>query len=99
MQRTIRNASNTIDDVGSWHFSDIANLADDVRSWEQSGLPVTHSLAFGVTTWLIDRVADRLSNRRESDDETFTLPVEAARLKAREILNQFPQGGCMRTAD
>jgi hypothetical protein len=38
-------------------------------------------------------LADRLSNRRESDDETFTLPVEAARLKAREILNQFPQGG------
>jgi hypothetical protein len=42
-------------------------------------------------------LADRLSNRREPDDvflrETFTLPVDVARLKAREILNQFPQGG------
>ena len=40
-------------------------------------------------------LADRLSNRREPDDETFTLPVEAARLKAREILNQFAHGGYM----
>jgi hypothetical protein len=44
-------------------------------------------------------LADRLSNRREPDDgftrETFRLPVEAARLKAREILSQFPQGGYM----
>jgi hypothetical protein len=42
-------------------------------------------------------LADRISNRRKPDNdfprETFTLPVEAARLKAREILNQFPQGG------
>jgi len=27
--------------------------------------------------------------------ETFTLPVDAARLKAREILDQFPQAGYM----
>jgi hypothetical protein len=44
-------------------------------------------------------LADRISKRREPDDgflrETFTLPVEAARLKAREILNQSPQGGHM----
>jgi hypothetical protein len=44
-------------------------------------------------------LADRLSKRREPDHgfsrETFRLPVEAARLKAREILNQFPQGGYM----
>ena len=44
-------------------------------------------------------LADRLSNRREPDEgfsrETFRLPVEAARLKAREILNQSPQGGYM----
>ena len=42
-------------------------------------------------------LADRLSIRREPYDgftrETFTLPVEAARLKARKILSQFPQGG------
>jgi hypothetical protein len=25
--------------------------------------------------------------------EIFTLPIDAARLKAREILNQFPQAG------
>lgn len=44
-------------------------------------------------------LADRLSKRREPDDglsrETFRLPVEAARVKAREILDQFPQGGYM----
>jgi hypothetical protein len=44
-------------------------------------------------------LAERLSNRLEPVDgslrETFTLPVEAARLKAREILNEFPQGGYM----
>jgi hypothetical protein len=42
-------------------------------------------------------LAARIYNRREPDDgslrETFRLPVEAARLKAREILSQFPQGG------
>jgi hypothetical protein len=27
--------------------------------------------------------------------EIFTLPVDAARLKAREILDQYPQGGYM----
>jgi hypothetical protein len=42
-------------------------------------------------------LADRLSNRRSPDGgifrETFKLPVELARAKAREILNQLPQGG------
>ena len=44
-------------------------------------------------------LAARLSNRREPDKgllrETITLPVEAARLKAREVLDQSPQGDCM----
>ncbi len=44
-------------------------------------------------------IAKRMSERRESDGaflrETFTLPVEAARLKAREILNQASQGEYM----
>jgi hypothetical protein len=44
-------------------------------------------------------IAKRMSERRESDGaflrEIFTLPVEAARLKAREILNQSPQGDYM----
>ena len=42
-------------------------------------------------------LAERMSNRDEQVDgimrEIFTLPVEAARAKAREILNQAPQGG------
>jgi hypothetical protein len=38
-------------------------------------------------------LAERISNQRESTRETFRLPVEAARVKAREILDQFPQGG------
>jgi hypothetical protein len=44
-------------------------------------------------------LADRITNRRKPDEAllrvTFTLPVEAARVKAREILNQFPHGGYM----
>jgi hypothetical protein len=42
-------------------------------------------------------LAEHMSDRHEARDglmrETFRLPVEAARLKAREILNQFPQAG------
>jgi len=33
-------------------------------------------------------LADRMSSTTK-----FTLPIEAARLKAREILDQFPQAG------
>jgi hypothetical protein len=44
-------------------------------------------------------LAVRISNRSGPDHgvsrETFTLPIEAARLKAREIIDQFPQGGYM----
>ena len=44
-------------------------------------------------------LAERMSNRHEPDSssfrETFRLPVEVARVKAREILNQYPQGGYM----
>ncbi|MEA2896790.1 MAG: hypothetical protein QOJ84_2405 [Bradyrhizobium sp.] len=35
-------------------------------------------------------LADRMSGRQP---EIFTLPIDAARLKAREILDQFPQVG------
>jgi hypothetical protein len=42
-------------------------------------------------------IADRISSQREPDSgllrETFRLPVERARAKAREILSEFPQGG------
>ena len=44
-------------------------------------------------------LAERMSNRGEPVDgivrETFRLPVEAARTKAREIINQCPQGDYM----
>jgi len=36
-------------------------------------------------------LADRMSGIQEP--EIFTLPIDAARLKAREILDQFPQAG------
>jgi hypothetical protein len=36
-------------------------------------------------------LADRISSLRQP--EIFTLPIDAARLKAREILDQFPQAG------
>ncbi len=41
-------------------------------------------------------LAERISNRKPDDGfsrKTFRLPVEVARFKVREILNQFPQGG------
>jgi hypothetical protein len=44
-------------------------------------------------------LAQRMSNRSDPVDgtirEIFTLPVEAARAKAREILSEAPQGGHM----
>ena len=36
-------------------------------------------------------LADRMSGPQQPT--LFTLPIEAARLKAREILDQFPQAG------
>ena len=38
-------------------------------------------------------LADRMSGTRQP--EIFTLPIDAARVKAREILDQFPQAGYM----
>jgi len=44
-------------------------------------------------------LADRMAARRASGDgylrETFTLPREAARLKARDFLTRFPKAGYM----
>jgi hypothetical protein len=44
-------------------------------------------------------LANQMAYQREPDDrffgETFTLPVEAARVKARQILDEFPQDGYM----
>jgi hypothetical protein len=37
-------------------------------------------------------LADRMSGLQP---ETFTLPIDAARQKAREILDQFPRAGYM----
>ncbi len=36
-------------------------------------------------------LADRMTGM--SQPNTFTLPIDAARIKAREIIDQFPQGG------
>jgi hypothetical protein len=36
-------------------------------------------------------LADQMSPKRQP--KIFTLPIDAARLKAREILDQCPQGG------
>ena len=38
-------------------------------------------------------LAERISGVQQP--ETFTLPIDAARLKAREILGQFPHAGYM----
>jgi hypothetical protein len=38
-------------------------------------------------------LADRMSGIQQP--EIFTLPLDAARLKVREILNQFPRAGHM----
>jgi len=44
-------------------------------------------------------LADRMARRRKPDDgylrETFTLPREQARTRAREFLNRFPKAGYM----
>jgi hypothetical protein len=44
-------------------------------------------------------IADRLAQRKRSDDgflrETFTLPRDAARLKARDFLSRYPKAGYM----
>ena len=44
-------------------------------------------------------LAERISDRPEPDDgimrETFKLPVELARIKAREIISHAPQGDHM----
>ena len=48
-------------------------------------------------------LAERMSSRRDTDSsfsrETFRLPVELARAKAREILNQSPQGDYLTIVD
>jgi len=44
-------------------------------------------------------LADRLAQRKLRDDgflrETFTLPRDAARLKARDFLTRYPKAGYM----
>jgi hypothetical protein len=47
-------------------------------------------------------LAERISNREPDDGfslATFRLPVEAARVRAQEILNRSPQGGYMTTVE
>ena len=44
-------------------------------------------------------LANRMAGRRKRDDgylrETFTLPREQARVKARDFLNRYPKAGYM----
>ena len=44
-------------------------------------------------------IAERMAQRRKPDDgflrETFTLPRDKARLKARDFLDRYPKGGYM----
>ena len=44
-------------------------------------------------------IADRLARRKTGEDgflrETFTLPRDAARLKARDFLTRYPKAGYM----
>jgi hypothetical protein len=44
-------------------------------------------------------LAERMAARRKADDgflrETFTLPREQARLKARDFLSRYPKAGYM----
>jgi hypothetical protein len=48
-------------------------------------------------------LADQMAGQHNVNDgslhETFTLPIEAVRLKAREIIDQSPQGGYMTTVE
>ncbi len=49
------------------------------------------------------RLAERMRTRQQTNDgfvrETFTLPREAARAKAREILQLYPAGGYSTTVE
>ena len=48
-------------------------------------------------------LADRMAKRRKPDDgylrETFTLPREQARARARDFLTRFPKAGYMSAVD
>lgn len=49
------------------------------------------------------RLAERMRTRQQARDgfvrETFTLPRDAARAKAREILKRYPAGGYSTTVE
>jgi hypothetical protein len=49
------------------------------------------------------RLAERMRTRRQANDgyvrETFTLPRDDARAKAREILKRYPVGGYSTTVE
>lgn len=49
------------------------------------------------------RLAERMRTRQRASDgfvrETFTLPRDAARAKAREILQRYPAGGYSTTVE
>jgi hypothetical protein len=76
-------------------------LAVDI--WQNSGVskisidfPLVEAAGFSMAE-RPSELAERISNKRKLTDgimrETFRLPVEAARVKAREIIRQAPQDG------
>jgi hypothetical protein len=48
-------------------------------------------------------IAERLAQRKSRDDgflrETFTLPRDAARVKARDFLSRYPKAGYMSSVE
>jgi hypothetical protein len=83
-------SSAAVDIVGNvCHFTEINSALRYIRA---VGCAWSYHMAYRRSD-----LAVQISKRRGPDDgfsrDTFRLPVEAARLKAREILNEFPQGG------
>jgi hypothetical protein len=75
--------------LGGWYILEHDILEQDILEQDMASRP--------------GDLAERMSSRRDTDSsfsrETFRLPVELARAKAREILNQSPQGDYLTIVD
>jgi len=74
--------------VDIWQNSCVSKKSIDFPLVEAAGLSMAQRPS---------ELAERISNKRKLTDgimrETFRLPIEAARVKAREIIRQAPQDG------
>jgi hypothetical protein len=74
--------------VDIWQNSCVSKKSIDFPLVEAAGLSMAQRPS---------ELAERISNKRKPTDgimrETFRLPIEAARVKAREIIRQAPQDG------